>query len=126
LLIEGRLAVTGIHRFEAGNFAEVLEGEGYRFHRPCPQPADPETVILLESIESKPKESSEPTIETAFEVVQRFLAGKERISVYEWTPRTYRPSRYYHYKSDEDKYEDADFEGFVDDYRERQSNSYDE
>jgi hypothetical protein len=126
LLVEERLKVTGVHQFQGGNFAEVLEGEGYRFHRPCPQPAAPETVILLESIESKPKESSEPTIETAFEAVQRFLSGKERTSVYEWTPRTYRPSRYDHYKSDEDKYTDADFEGFVDDYRERQSNSYDE
>lgn len=128
LLVEERLKVTGVHQFQGGNFAEVLEGEGYRFHRPCPQPDDPETVILLESIESKPKGSKEPTIETAFEVVQRFLAGKERIAVYEWPARTNRRSRYYHDEDDKDEYEfdDEDIEGFLDDYRDELSRSYDQ
>ncbi len=55
LLVEERLKVTGVHQFQGGNFAEVLEGEGYRFHRPCPQPDDPETAILWKVSNQNPR-----------------------------------------------------------------------
>lgn len=86
-LVEAGVLVGGkYHRFEFGNWAEVLEGQEYRFHRPCP-PRKPGEGDLIESVEAKPKEAGEPTVEIAYEVVTKFLVGKERVAVYQWPPK---------------------------------------
>ncbi len=108
-LVEAGVLVGGkFHRFEFGNYAEVLEGQGYRFHRPCP-PREPGIDDLSESVEAKPKESSEPTVEIAFEVVQKFLAGKEWVAVYQWPPKA-RPTRFRSHDEFEGDEPDEDLE----------------
>lgn len=107
-LVETGILVGGkYHRFDFGNWAEILEGQGYRFHRPCP-PREPGEGDLIESIEAKPKEEGEPTVEIAYEVVQNFLIGKERVAVYQWPPKA-RPPRY-RWRDEEDDDWDDDFE----------------
>jgi hypothetical protein len=64
LLAEGRLAVAGHHRFPGGHWAEVLRGEGYTFHRPCPEMSDA-TVVELDGIEAKPRGNKEPRLKDA-------------------------------------------------------------
>jgi len=85
-LVEAGVLVGGkYHRFEFGVCAEILEGGGYTFHRPCPPQVNVANVI--ESIEAKPKGSREPSLLVAFEVINNFLEGKELVSVYQWPPR---------------------------------------
>lgn len=112
-MVEAGVLVGGkFHRFEFGNWAEILEGDGYRFHRPCPpQESLPETE-LIESIESKPKDASEPTLAIAYEVIERFLSDKRRVAVYEWPPKA-RPARHRWYDEDDD--DDYDDEQSYDD-----------
>ncbi len=90
-MVEAGVLVGGkLHRFEFGNWAEILAGGGYTFHRPCPPPdGDSAGVELIESIEAKPKGTKEPTLKVAYEAVEKFLVGKERASVYQW-PRINR------------------------------------
>src|SRR5437879_1969983 len=72
--------------FAGGNWAEVLKGDGYTFHRPC-QPQEGDSVVEeIESIEAKPKGAKEPSLAVALEVVEKFLEGKQRVSVYQWPP----------------------------------------
>lgn len=101
-MVEAGVLVGGkFHRFEFGNYAEILEGDGYRFHRPSPpQVSMPETE-LIESVESKPKKASEPTLEIAYEVIEGFLFDKRRIPVYEWPPKA-RPARHRWYDDDDE------------------------
>lgn len=104
-LVEAGVLVGGkYHRFEFGNWAEVLEGQGYRFHRPCP-PREPGEGDLIESVEAKPMEAGEPTVEIAYEVVEKFLVGKERVAVYEWPPVVRSRRRY---RWDDDNLDDED------------------
>jgi hypothetical protein len=83
LLAEGRLAVAGHHRFAGGHWAEVLRGEGYTFHRPCPAKSDAAAVELGE-IEAKPRGSKEPRLKDARHTVAAYLAGKPEVRVFEW------------------------------------------
>jgi hypothetical protein len=105
----GALIGRKYHRFEFGNWAEVLEGGGYRFHRPCPPQESPSEAELIESLEAKPKEAHEPTLEIAYEVVNKFLQERSRVSVYNWPP-VVRSSRRFHWRDEED--EDDDFEDY--------------
>lgn len=112
-LVEAGVLVGGkYHRFEFGNFAEVLEGRGYRFHRPCP-PREPGDGDLIESVEAKPKEAGEPTVEIAYEVVERFLADKERVAVYQWPPKARTP--WHRWRDDDFEDDDGDDDDFEDD-----------
>lgn len=117
LLAEGRLKVVGLHRFEGGNHAEVLEGDGFRFHRPCPDPTpapgSESAAALLDSIEAKPKGAKEPTLAAALAVVRGYLEGRPRVTVYEWPTkrragREFRPRSSSNFRSDDfdDDFED--------------------
>ncbi len=83
LLEEGKIKHGGFHRFKGGNWCEILIGGGYCFHRPCP-PQNVETEDR-ESIESKPKESKEPTLVVAYAVAKQYLRGKPHVGVYAWS-----------------------------------------
>ena len=83
LKAEGQLASAGFHCFDNGNWAEVLEGAGYRFHCPCP-PQDSATVIKLEEIEAKPRGASEPKLKDALHTVRIYLANRPHVDVYQW------------------------------------------
>jgi hypothetical protein len=86
-MVEAGVLVGGkFHRFEFGNWAEILAGGGYTFHRPCPPQEEANIeAAMIESIEAKPKSAKEPTLEVAYEVVGNYLQGKNRASVYQWT-----------------------------------------
>lgn len=87
LVEEGRLSHAGYHRFGRGNWGEVLEGEGYRFHRPCPPPEEPSRIIEeIKDIEAQPKGASEPPLDIAKRVVNKYLRKKPQVQVYEWPP----------------------------------------
>jgi hypothetical protein len=90
LLAEGRLRVVGYHVFPAGNWAEVLKGEGYTFHRPCP-PQQGEAV-QLDGIEAKPRGRAEPRVKDALHTLEMYLVGKPQAECYEW-PAPVRLSR---------------------------------
>jgi hypothetical protein len=83
LLADGRLEVVGHHRFPGGNWAEVLQGSGYTFHRPCP-PQDGANVEDREEIEAKPKETKEPRLKDARHTVNAYLQGKPSVIVFQW------------------------------------------
>lgn len=94
-LMEAGILIGGqFHRFEFGNWAEILGGEGYRFHRPCPPQVLANDSQQIESIESRPKEAKEPSLEIAFEVIEKFLQDKPRTSVYEWPVPRWCPHRW--------------------------------
>jgi hypothetical protein len=93
------------HRFGETLWAEVLEGQGYRFHRPCP-PQNEAVAEIIESVEAKPKEAKEPTLTIAYQVVEAFLADKRMVSVYQW-PARIRASRYRRWEDDD--FEDDDY-----------------
>lgn len=106
LVRAGRLTGGEFHRFGFGNWAEVLEGEGYRFHRPSPPQAESPNEKQLESIEAKPKSAKEPTLDVAYGVVRRFLKDKEKVSVYEWSTYS-RPQRGCRWQDKDDDDEDG-------------------
>lgn len=85
LIEEGRLGISGFHRFDGGNWSELLVGDGYSFHRPCP--AQSGDVQVRDGIEAKPKGAKEPTLAVAFEVVERFLEGRPQVSIFQWPRR---------------------------------------
>ncbi len=111
LVRAGQLTGGEFHRFGDGNWAEILEGDGFRFHRPAPPQVKTPNVVQLESIEAKPKSSKEPTLDVAYEVIKRFLADKEKVKVYEWSNYS-RPKRRYRWRdeADEDGFDEGDDE----------------
>lgn len=86
LRAEGRLSVVGHHRFDGGNWAEMLQGSGYTFHRPCPSPEGVEAEEL-DQIEAKPKGAKEPRLTDALHTIRTYLADKPTVEVYEWSAR---------------------------------------
>lgn len=104
--VEAGVLVGGkYHRFGETLWAEVLEGQGYRFHRPCPPQDETLVAELIESVEAKPKEAKEPTLKIAYQVVEAFLSDKKRASVYQWPARIHA-SRYRRW--DDDDFDDDD------------------
>jgi hypothetical protein len=92
LLANGELEVNGHHRFKGGisdgNWAEVLAGDGYQFHRPCPPPSPPpDDLVELEGIEAKPVDATEATYRDALFTVIEWFRGRERVKVYQWQSR---------------------------------------
>ena len=82
LVASGRLQVVGYHAFAGGNWAEVLQGEGYTFHRPCP-PQQAEAV-QLDGIEAKPRDRTEPRLKDALHTLEEYLADKPEADYYQW------------------------------------------
>jgi hypothetical protein len=90
LVAAGKLTVVGYHRF-GDNWAEVLSGEGYTFHRPCPPPVESVSVKELQDIEAKPRGASEPRLKDALHTLTTYLADKPAVKAYEW-PERLRPT----------------------------------
>ena len=84
LIAEGRLSFVGHHKFQDGNYAEILKGEGYCFHRPCASPNNPEAATVIDEIEAKPRGATEPRIKDAVFTIETFLNGKPTADVYRW------------------------------------------
>lgn len=93
LLKEGRLRHVGFHRF-GSNYAEVLSGAGYRFHRPVPPPELNEDIPEIETIEAKPKDVSEPDFVDGLYSVRVYLECRPKIETYDWPSRS-RQSYWY-------------------------------
>lgn len=94
LISDGVLQVSEIHRF-GNNFAELVVGGGYQFHRPCPVPNPiPEGVKDFgdEGIEAKAKKKKELGIGKAVSIARAYLDGRPNIAVFEW-PKPARVSR---------------------------------
>lgn len=89
LVREGIIQRIGYHRFgETAHFrwAELLEGNGYRFHRPCrpPEGADTLDIKSLPEVEAKPRGSQEPKLKDAVAAIERFLRDKPHVSPLGW------------------------------------------
>lgn len=93
LVADGQLTHDSYHRLDGGNWAEVLVGDGYRFHRPCGEPDPRPEIDEMNSIEAKPKGRKEPTLAEANEILTAYLNGRPVVDVYQWPARV-RPTRY--------------------------------
>jgi hypothetical protein len=87
LVAEGRLTHAGYHRFDGGNWAEILAGAGYTHHRPCQPPEVIPEDADCDSIEAKSKGAKEPTLAVARKVVENYLHGKPFVQIYQWPAR---------------------------------------
>jgi hypothetical protein len=90
LLAEGKLQVVGYHVFAGGNWAEVIKGENYTFHRPCP-PKQGEAV-QLDGIEANPRDKGGPKLKVALYTLTEYLADKQVVDCFKW-PAPVRPVR---------------------------------
>jgi hypothetical protein len=81
---EGTISFIGFHKFEHGNFAELLTDGVYSFHRPCAPPDNAECRTIGEKIESKAKDDSELQPDLAWEVIEAYLEGRAKVDVYHW------------------------------------------
>jgi hypothetical protein len=113
LVEEGKLKVVGHHEF-SGGWAEILEGEQYRLHRPCPEP-DKQAVgkgEFLGEIEAKPKDASEPRLKDAIFTIEAYLLDKPWVESYSWPPRTkpIRSCAEFDDDQDDDEFEDCELE----------------
>jgi len=86
LVADGTLQHVGYHRFPGDNWAEVLTGGGFTFHRPCPTPKQASAEART-MIEAKPREIGEPRLTDAIHTVDEYLKGKDPVEIYEWPPR---------------------------------------
>jgi hypothetical protein len=115
---EGRLTIVGYHRFPGGNWAEVLHGSAYVFHRPCPAQASG-TAAEIEEIEAKPRRSKEPRLKDARHTVEEYLRDRPEVEVFEWPQKALILStREWEYREDNDSfsgYDDFDDDDFEDD-----------
>ncbi len=83
LLEEQRLILVGHHRFPGGIWAELLQGEGFTFHRPC-QPQEGAAAEDRSEIEAKPRGTKEPRLKDAIHTVTAYLADKPEVTTFEW------------------------------------------
>lgn len=85
MLLDGIVSINGYHRFEDGNWAEVLTGGGFTFHRPCAPPTvEISDVVTIERIYSKPQDRAEPRLKDAFHTVEEYLRFKPEVIPFEW------------------------------------------
>ena len=89
LLDEDLVAHAGYHCYPEGDWAQLLTGGGYSFHRPCP-PSERAMVEQREEIESKPMGQEEPRLKDALHTVRVYLEGRPEVEVYRWPPRVRR------------------------------------
>lgn len=107
----GILTGGKFHQFERGNWAEVLEGDGFRFHRPCP-PRESDGGETIECIESMPKGKRKLKLDTANAVLETFLQDKSPVIVFEWTSDHFRSNRdLTNEHCDDDELDEDDLEG---------------
>ena len=84
LLDERRLVVMGYCHLD-GRWVEVLSGDGYTFHRPCPRPKNQEIALLdRNSTDARPVGFSEPKLKDAILTVETYLKGRGRVQKYSW------------------------------------------
>jgi hypothetical protein len=106
LLADGVVQIVGFHQFPGGNWAEIIKGGGYTFHRPCP-PQEAAGAVVADEIEAKPKSVVEPRLKDAIHTILKFLEGKPKVEVVEWPakPNSGR-SRLREWDDDEDDWDD--------------------
>ena len=110
MLEEGLLSGGKYHKFSGGNFAEILSGNGYTFHRPADEPDDmPVDALMIDSIEAKPKKAKEPSLDVAREVIDKYLDGKPKVAVYEWRAKIIHHNRHW-YDEEEEEEDDYDWD----------------
>ena len=110
LLLERRLEIVGHHCFPGGNWAEVLRGEDYCFHRPCDEQTG-QTVTEIDDIEAKPRGPKEPRLKDALHTVKEYLGGRPEVDIFEWPLRISSTRRYSEMRWD-DSGEESDTDGF--------------
>lgn len=118
LTADGTLQRTGYTQFAGGNWAEILRGNGYAYHRPIASEEVPQSVKEEQqgenSIEAKPKTTAEPRLCDAQFTIAEFLKDKQPLPVYQWQPR--KRQRYYDWDYDEeDDYDNEDEGEYADD-----------
>lgn len=107
---EGILIPSGFHQFPGELWAEILCGEGYSFHRPCPPPKNPQgTDLSLDRIEAKPRTAREPRLKDAIFTIEAYLSEKGRVDIYSWPERT-RNRRWHDWDEDDSNDEDDEDE----------------
>ena len=117
LVEEDVLRPAGYHCFGSDIWTEVLKGQGYTFHRPCPPLLTP-SESTHDAVEAKPKDVKEARLKDARHTVRTYLEGRPEVAVYEWPERP-RTSRGRYYSSDRyDDYDDYDDYSNYDDYEE--------
>jgi hypothetical protein len=81
LLTEGKLTVMGYQLFGENKYwTEVLQGDGFTFHRPCARPSTQyRDCQVLETIPAKERSAREPRVKDAIYTVENYLA--ERCSI---------------------------------------------
>jgi hypothetical protein len=106
---ERRLVVVGYHAFAQPDgthlWAEVLQGEGYTFHRPCANPQNTKSAMVLNEIEAKPHNWKDPKLKDALHTLKLYLANKPEAVVYTW-PQRERPLRQARRAREDDEDED--------------------
>ena len=121
LLLDGQLTGGEYQRIRQ-NWAEVLTGDGYRFHRPCSPPLPlPQNPLQIGEIDSKPKGSQRADNRNRTDGrVRGYLRDKPHVAVFQWPSR--RRLEPWEYdanedvaggvgKDDFDDYDDDDFNG---------------
>ncbi|MGE3408249.1 MAG: hypothetical protein AB7I37_15635 [Pirellulales bacterium] len=115
LMESGILRHVGRHRFPEGNWAEVLAGGDFRFHRPCPPPDNESDGEQIGQIEAQPRCAHEPRLKDALFTIELFLRNKPVVNVYHW-PEKPRKRHYFTGSDstnwsgsgdDDDEYEDS-------------------
>jgi hypothetical protein len=115
LLSEGILTVTGHVRFgsDGSLWAEIVEGDGYSFHRPC-APVEGAEVPQIHRIEAKPKKATEPRLRDAELTIRNYLKERPEVAVYEWPPRV-RPTRLWWVEDDDERDDECENENEYED-----------
>jgi hypothetical protein len=88
LLAEDILSVESVHRFDE-ECAQLLSGQGYRFHRPAPA-VESAVNIGVPQIDAKPVDVSEMEEFEANQIIRKYLSGRAFVSQYEWPKRARR------------------------------------
>jgi hypothetical protein len=104
LLADSIVHVAGFHQFPGGNWAEIIKGGGYTFHRPCPTQVSVGGV-QMDEIDAKPKAVGEPRLKDAIYTLQMFLAGKPKVEVYQWPAKV--KARKSTWRSCEDEFDES-------------------
>lgn len=83
-----KVGLVGYHKFN-DNWAEIWEGGGHRFHRPCPPPQGEATQVedLGDQIEAQKRLPGEPRLKDAIHTLENYLMGKTWVDTYQWPER---------------------------------------
>src|SRR5262249_9604590 len=84
------LNCAGWHEFPGGLIAEIIAGDGYRFHRPTKRAPAGKSVPKLREIEAKPLSADDVPVNEAVEAVRGFLQNRDKVAVFRWPARKCR------------------------------------